>query len=275
MARQPSATTLLHALGRPGSRAVIDAFCARGGAALRELLRALLDPPPPLDLAEPVNGRAVFEEEEECLVRLAVKHPRIFVWEVRAHSELLDRLNVLSAVGRVPGKATTEWLLEALTQRWGTNRWLALTYLLDRNERRVVPKLSKLLADRDGLVAFVAIQGFRRWGTPADVPALLDMVATGSIGAREAALDAIETICARSGDLLPAEHPGARLETVATDVSQGEVDVEVTTATQVTKGKVLARWDGGALKAPCDGVVSAIDLEGSSLRIMVRRTDAR
>jgi len=271
MARQPDATTLLHALGRPGARAVIDAFCGRGGAALRELLAALSSPPPlPAD-AEPVNGRAVVEEEEECLCRLAMAHPRIFVWELRDHPELLDRLNVLAAVGRVPGKATTDWLLEALDQRRGTLRWLALSALLRRNERRVIPRLGALLKDRDGLVAHEAVEGLRRWGTAADVPALLAELAGFPIGTREFALDAIESICERAGAALPAEHPGPRLERVKAAVGTELVDLEVDVASQVTAGMVLARWDDGQLAAPCDGVVSAIDEGGGQLVVTIRR----
>ncbi|RLB62031.1 MAG: hypothetical protein DRI90_10025, partial [Deltaproteobacteria bacterium] len=170
----PSSTTLLHALGRSGSRSVIDAFCARGGQALRELLAALLDPPPRLEGADPVNGRAVYEEEEECLSRLAVAHPAVFVEVVQEQPGLLDLFAVLSAAGRVPGAETTEWLLRNLRHRRGTHRWLALSALLERNERRVAPKLRALLKDRDGRVAFKAIEGLCRWGSPDDVPALLE-----------------------------------------------------------------------------------------------------
>jgi hypothetical protein len=256
LAPGPSARVLLRSLGGPRATATIDAYCRRGPAAIARLFAALLAPP---ELPADRNGRAVFEDEESCLVGLARAHPQVFLAALDKYPALAERLTMLGPIAEIPGPASEQLLLAALAHRSGAQRWRALHGLLARDSelltsRRLIP----LLRDRDSTVAFTALDGLRRRGRVDAVPALLRYIETAAIGGVEFARDAIEAICAREGQPLPKEHPGARLEIVT--ASGKDIELAVIVASRVKPGERLARVDGVPLCSPCAGVVAAIDL---------------
>lgn len=260
-----SARRLLRTFGGDQAGPTIDAYVRRGPAGVAELCAALLAPP---RLPARRDGRAVFEDEERCLVLLARAHPQAVLAALAATPALADRLAVLGAIAEIPGPDAEQHLLAALAHRSGACRWRALHGLLSRDSERLTPHLVKLLRDRDSTVRFVALAGLRRRGRLDAVPALLRYSETAAIGGLEFARDAIEAICAREGQPLPAGHPGPRLEIVTADAAQ--VELRVIVASQVRRGELLAVLDGQPLRSPCAGVVSAIDLT-PHLRLAIRR----
>ena len=265
----PDVDQLLRALGGPEALRTIDAYCDRGPAVIAELFAALLAPLPPiLDR----NGRAVFEDEELCLHRLATRHPEAFLAQLDAHPKLADQGAVVSALVHIPGPVAEQRLLAALKRPGGWNRWIALRGLLRRGCAAVLPHLPRLLRDRDSTVSFTALEGLRRWGRGEHVPALLKYVEKAAPGGVNFGLDAIEVICAREGRPLPPEHPGPRLESVA--VAGDAVDLHVVVASCVAVDDLLAHVDARAVRSPCAGVVSAIDHDPPHLRVTIRREPA-
>jgi hypothetical protein len=126
-------------------------------------------------------------------------------------------------------------------------------------------------------VRFAAARALREHGRAADLPALERFLERASLGARDAALDAIEAICAREGLPLPNSHPGERLVTIVAELpaelgGPGRTMWRVTEAEQVLEGAVLAELhdDGlvGEVPSPCDAVV--VSIEGAT--IVLRRT---
>ena len=269
---EPDADALLDALGRGATREAIDAYCAGGPDALRALLDRLARPAPPRtdDDRPPLDGRAHLEELEEVVGRLATAHPDAFVESVEAAPALRERFEVLAAAGRVRRPETTRWLLDGLKLRRGHLRWLALNGLLARRAPEVRSRLARLLRDRDSLVGFAAADGLRRDGGRGDVDALLAFAESATIGARERALDAVESICDREGIPLPPGHPGPRLVTVRVPAGGG-VEIAATTALQRRAGELLARVDGVDVTAPCDAIVVAIDEHDGGWDLVLRR----
>jgi len=275
--RPPGAAALLIHLGRTGAQAWIDAWRATTGepAAVGELFDALIEPPAIPRDAPPCNGRAQVEELEDCLGHLAAAHPGAFIAGVEARPQLRHRFDVLAVLGRIDDPRTTAWLLDALGQRAGSNRWVALCALLRRHQPTARARLRALLSDRDHLVAFEAADGLRRWGGVDDLPALLAYAERAQIGGRERAFDAIEMICGRSGAPLPAVHPGRRLTVVATPPGT-RLRHGVSTALLVDRGTPLADAGGQAVLAPRGGVVCGLDFDaGGQLQQIVIRRDHR
>lgn len=265
--RRPDIDELRGAFGGRDAADIIAAFCARGDGVIAGLFSALLAPgagPSPAGR----DGRAVLEDEALCLLRLASLYPETFLAQVRADPAIVDRLGVLDALAQVPGAAAESLLLAGLKHRRGAHRWLALRGLLARGCAAVSPHLPRLLRDRDSTVGFLALDGLRRWGRTADVPALLEYRARAAPGGVEFALDAIETICAREGQPLPGEHPGPRLELVT--ARGARVRLCVIVASRVAMGELLGHVDDAPLRSPCAGVVSAIELMEDRLQIAIR-----
>lgn len=271
----PTAIALLSSLGRGFGESLADAYCARGPDAVDELLAALAAPHVAPDGArrdrlEPANNRAYAEELEDCLGRLADAYPERFVEAVATRPALRERFVVLAVLGRMEAPRATAWLLEALSQSSGHNRWVALSALLARREERVVPHLPRLLRDRDSSVAFCAVDGLRRWGEASNLDALLTYSERAPIGARERAWDAMEAICDRAAVPLPKGHPGRRLTAVR--LPQGtELRPGVTVALHVRQGTILATNEHETFRAPCDSVVAAIDEEVDGAACVVLR----
>jgi hypothetical protein len=145
-----------------------------------------------------------------------------------------------------------------------------LEELLRRQDPRAIGRLAKASRDRDGLVVFTAVSALRRWGTADDVPRL-DAVARARKtppGTREAAYDAIESICARAGIAPPKGAPAARL--VEVPLPPGST-VTVSLAQLVAAGAAIASARGKVVvRAPCDAVVVASEPDGIVLRKYVR-----
>lgn len=255
------------AFGTADAARSIDACCAAGPDVIAALFIALLAPsgvgPDERD------GRAVFEDEELCLSRLAAAYPEQFLAQLDAHPKIATRATVVGALAQIPGPDAEQRLLAALRHRRGWNRWIALRGLLARDSEAVAPQLAKLLRDRDSTVAFTALDGLRRWGRPADVPALLVYTETAAPGGVEFALDAIESICARAGQPLPPGHPGPRLTSLRVPAVRAELRIVV--ASQVAEHELLGQVDGAPLRSPCAGVVAAIDHRDGRLEITIRR----
>jgi hypothetical protein len=218
------------------------------------------------------NGRAVFEDLEDLLSQVALAHPARWLARVARTPALLERLSVLSATGRVPEPAAGELMLRALESRDGSLRWLALTRLLERGDRRVVPRLGKLLQDRDGLVVFVALGASRRWGGAEQLPELerLARARRTPSGTRDRALDALEAISVRLGRPIPGGRPRLLLEVPL----PGAKRLLVIEGSQVAAGEPLAEGPGGPLVSPAAAVVVGIESEGGSIRLILRRLEA-
>jgi hypothetical protein len=264
---EPTLSTLLAALGGLDAASTIAAYCARGPASVREFLAALLSENR-LTRARGPSRRALENDAHACLLQLAEHYPQTFLKDVREHPATIDRAEVVSALGKIPGADAAELLIAALGHRKGTIRWHALYALLSRGQVEVAPHLAKLLRDRDGAVREAAVEGLRRWGTADDLPALVAYTARVATHDRNAPLDAIETICARAGRPLPAAHPGARLEVFTV---RGQVTIEVPRSALVSAGDPLGTVDGAPLLAPCDGVFIAADRNAEHTRVTLRR----
>lgn len=274
---------VLAALGRPGAADAIARFERLGAPAFAALLVRRSTPRAPE--GEPVDGRAYFEDEEHLLRRIAARAPDVLLAAAGRDRELAGSFVGLSAIAAIPGPEATRHLVAALGSRRGTIRWLALRQLVERGAPTVdLAALRRALADRDTLVAMIAVQELRRRGEPVDLAGLAHHVVASPRGVAEAALDAIEAICARHGLPLPDGHPGCRLEVVdlnSPEILGADVSFElapgVAEATWVRAGRALAQGEAGAAEvfvpAPCDGVVVAIERrpDGGLARIVIRR----
>lgn len=265
---EPTLSTLLASLGRPEAASTIVAYCARGPEGVAEFFAEILAGAR-LGMASGRSGRAVENDEHECLMRLAAAHPEEFVTQVRAHPAMIDRLGVLGALATVPGRDAADLLLAALSHRKGTLRWHALYGLLRRGHADVAPRLARLLRDRDGAVRSTAVEALRRWGTARDVEPLVAYLSHPRNYDREETLDAIETICSRQGRPLPEAHPGPRLEVL--EVPGPRIDVQVCLGAVLSAGQSFARADDQVLVAPCDGALCAVDRQASLVRLTFRR----
>ncbi|MCY0988357.1 HEAT repeat domain-containing protein [Nannocystis sp. ILAH1] len=264
---EPTLSTLLAVLGGLDAASTIAAYCARGPASVREFLAALLTENR-LTTARGPSRRAIENDAHACLMKLVESYPQTFLKEVREHPATIDRAEVVSALAKIPGADAAELLMAALGHRKGTIRWHALYALLSRGQVEVAPRLAKLLLDRDGAVRETAVEGLRRWGTADDLPALVAYTARVATHDRNAPLDAVETICVRAGQPLPASHPGARLEVFTV---RGQVTIEVPRSALVSAGDPLGTVDGAPLLAPCDGVFIAADRDSEHTRVTLRR----
>jgi hypothetical protein len=255
--------------GSSGAAEAREAVLARGERAVEEVCAALRAGAP---LGEPgANGRAVVEDLEDLLSRLASAYTASFVEEVLRAPALVGSFAVLSAAGQVPGPAAAALLEQALASRDGSMRWLALTRLIERSDPRLVPLLGKLLADRDGLVVFAAVGALRRWGGAEHLDGLERVIAERRtpIGTREGALDALEAICSRLGRPPPGGRPRRLLELPLA----GAQKLLVIEGSQVAAGEPLAEGPDGPLRAPCAGVVVGLERDGGSrpVRLVLRR----
>jgi len=256
-------------LGASGGAEARAAVLALGERAAGEVCAALRAGVP---LGGPgANGRAVVEDLEDLLSRLALAHPARLLEEVRRAPELLDSFSMLSALGRVPGPEAAALLEQALASRDGSRRWLALTRLTARADLRLVPRLGELLRDRDGLVVFAAVGAARRWGGEELLEALERMLSDRRtpIGTREGALDALEAICARLGRPPPGGRPARLLQVPLPAVRE----LLVVEGSQVEAGEPFAEGPDGPLRAPCAGVVVGLEGDGgpSPVRLVLRR----
>jgi hypothetical protein len=263
----PTLSTLFAALGSPEAARTITAYCEGGPAAVGEFFAAILASNR-LGMARGRSSRAIENDEHECLMQLVAAHPQEFLKEVRARPAMIDRLGVVGAVATVPGDDAAQLLFAALRHRKGTIRWPALYALLRRGQAEVAPQLARLLRDRDGAVRSTAVEGLRRWGTASDLPALVTYTARVRLHDLDDALDAIETICARDHQPLPAPHPGPRLEVVT---ARGRAVIDIPRSVLVTTGQPLGTVDDEPLLAPCDGSVVAVDREPGQVRVTLRR----
>jgi hypothetical protein len=264
-----TAAEVIRLAGTKAGRDAADAFVARGAGALHELFEALLHPAKvPLGDTHPADFEADFSD---LLVRLARAHPTLFVSEITRSPELLEHASVLGAAGAVRSEATDRWVLTALAHKSQFHRWRALRILLDRSDPQIVPRLRKLLRDRSDMVRFVAADGLRRWGVVDDIEELMRYGARAGRGGAERAFDAIESICKRAGVPLPSAHPGERL--IEIDVPAGCVDEVLEMARVVSANELLATVDGKELRAPCAGLVVALDREpdGRLVRFVLRK----
>jgi len=215
------------------------------------------------------------EEVEQCVGTLARRFPGALIDALESREALLDRMGVFGPASRLRDPRVTRWLHEALRSRDGGQRGLALRRLLDRRDPEAIGRLAPLLKDRHMGVAFAAADGLRRWGEATDIPALLAYAEHASYGGRERALDAIEAICERTGEDLPATHPGARLTAVPVPAGT-ELRHGVTTALMVNHGDELARANGEPIRAPLGAVVAGLDRDAEGrLETIVLRHDPR
>jgi len=263
-----AAVELLRALGGRGSAAAIEAFCARGPAAVTDLLQALADRVRFENDSHPADYYADFDD---CLARLARAHPDRFVDTVARRPDLLQWSGVLGAIGEIAGERTADWLHGALEASSGLDRWRALRLLLACHDLPVRAKLAGLLRDRDSSVRFEAADGLRRWGEPAAIEPLLRYRERAPIGGAERALDAVESICRRAGIPVPPQHPGARLTEV--ELPPGAAVDPNLEALVVPAGHPLADAGGETIQAPVAAQVVAIDRDpnGPPRRIVLRR----
>jgi hypothetical protein len=250
-------SSLSHALGTRRFEESYGAMLeALGAAALLDALLAALETNEPL--GEPdANGRAVFEDIESCLVRLAHLEADRFLDRIAPRPSLLASFPVVSALTRLEGPRA-EGLLESLVgSRSGSIRWLALSALVERSSTLVGPLLGPSLRDRDGLVVFAAVCGLRRLGASEHLAALEAIAANSrsAPGTREAALDAIEAIHVREARPLP---DGRRPRLLAIEVPK-EAVVNVIVGSSFDAGFVLARVGEVAIQAPCAAVVAGLD----------------
>lgn len=259
---------LLSRLGTPEAHIAAEALASRGADGAEAFLRALdhgsrLGP-------DGANGRAVMEDLERVLIDVGRAHPHVFLeWAERSES-LVTRFAFVSALTSIPGEAAADRLVPLLAARDGSIRWLALEALLTRSDPRAIAHLPRALRDRDGLVVFTAVRAMRLWGG-ADHVANLEAIARAkktSIGTREAAFDAIEGICRRVGCAAPAGVPAPRL--VYVPLPDGAT-LEVSDATLVSRGAVLARTSGDSIFAPCDAQV--VDIEVGAIVLRRRSND--
>ncbi|MCA9616552.1 MAG: HEAT repeat domain-containing protein [Myxococcales bacterium] len=233
---------------------------------------------------EGAHPRDYLEDLTDALGRAARARPETFVARLEADASRLERFPIVAALGRLEAPHGEALLRGRLRARSGSIRWLALEALVRRGDATLGPELARLLRDRDSLVGFAAARALRRFGGPDDLAALEAFLPKAAIGAREAALDAIEAICARASLPLPAVHPGERLVRIVADLPEdlggpayGVAVVE--TAERVREGQRIAELrdeDGlvGELVAPCEAVVSDVEL-GPPAVIVLRRVPAR
>jgi hypothetical protein len=262
---------LLARLGTAEFAKASAALAARGADGGKALLRAL-SRGGALGSAD-ANGRAVMEDLETQLVELAHAHPEVLVEGAAQLPALTKSFAFVSALSRIPSADAAAHLVVLLDDRDGAIRWLALEALLRREDPRAIAHLAKATRDRDSLVVFAAVVAMRRWSTVDDVPRLLTIARSPKTapGTREAAYDAIESICARGRVAAPEGTPPARLVEVALPAG---ARVTIFDAQRVAKGDELARVggtdsrDGAIVPSPCDGVV--IDVLRDA--IVVRRS---
>jgi hypothetical protein len=205
------------------------------------------------------------EDLETCLVLFAGAEPELFVDELARYPELAGRFDVLSAVGHCPSERAVPVLMHALESRIGSTRWLALSALLRREVAEVKPLLGDLLRDRDGLVVFEATKALLFQGLPEHLPRLTSLAehVRTSIGTREAALDAIEMICLRSGLPLPEVVAEPRLFALELPA---RAEPTVDEATLVRPGELVATSPAGDIVAPRQAVVVAVAPDRLTLR---------
>jgi hypothetical protein len=236
--------------------AALEAFRAGGVLAAKALVRALARGGPLGP--EYANGRAVMEDLESCLVEVGRAHPEVMLLGADRHPSLTTSFAFVAALATIPKAAAADRLVPLCEARQGAIRWLALRELIARKDPRATLRLGTFLRDRDGLVVFVAVTAMRRWGTASDLSALMTL-ARGpktAIGTREAAFDAIESICARTGRRPPRGCPAPRLVDVT--LPRG-ARVLVSCADLVAEERRIAERGNVAVLAPCEGVVVDID----------------
>lgn len=281
IARRPrpgivEARDVLDALGCSGARPLVEALCARGEAALVDLLEAMASPDPDRDRSPRTDFHPADWDADmtDLIVRLTRAHPQAFVDTVGRLPALLELSAVLAGAGQVASAEADAWLLEALTSSSGFRRRQALDLLLKRGNEQVRPRLRKLLRDRDPSVRSTACDGLRRFGGPDDLEEILRYGARAGLGGLESAFDAVESICRRAGIPLPPEHPGARL--VELDLGQGaSLARGLIRAMRVRAGDLLATAGDREVRAPHAGDVAAIDPgpDGRPRRIVLRAVE--
>lgn len=262
-------------LGTPRRAEALAALEARGSDALTLVLGAVRGG---RALPEGVQPRDFLDDLVDAITVVARADPSAFLRALDDEPTLADRFVVVAALGRLDAPHGSAHLERALASRDGSIRWLALEALVRRRDPNLAARLVALLRDRDSLVRFSAARALREHGTAAALPALERFLARASLGARDAALDAMEAICAREGLPLPEGHPGERLVTVVAELpaelgGPGRTVWRVTEAEQVTEGAALAELhaDDGLVDevpSPCDAVV--VSIEG--VTIVLRRS---
>lgn len=225
-----------------------------------------------------VHPRDFLDDLVDAITVVARADPSAFLRALDDEPTLADRFVVVAALGRLDPPHGAAHLQRALASRDGSIRWLALEAIVRRRDPGLAAHLVARLRDRDSLVRFVAARALREHGTAAALPELERFLAGASLGARDAALDAMEAICARENLPLPASHPGERLVTIAAELpvelgGPGRPVWRVTEAEQVREGRALVELhddDGlvGEVPSPCDAVV--VSIEGAT--IVLRRT---
>jgi hypothetical protein len=269
---------LLALLGTSRRAEALAALEALGSEALTSVLGTVRGGRP---LPEGMHPRDFLDDLVDAITVVARADPSAFLRALDDEPTLADRFVVVAALGRLDSPHGAAHLERALASRHGSIRWLALEALVRRRDPDLAHHLARRLRDRDSLVRFAAARALREHGSAADLPALERFLARASLGARDAALDAMEAICAREGLPLPASHPGERLVTIVAELpaeigGPGRTVWRVTEAERVTEGAVLAELhdglhdDGlvGEVPAPCDAVV--VSIEGAT--IVLRRS---
>jgi hypothetical protein len=225
-----------------------------------------------------VHPRDFLDDLVDAITLVARTDPSAFLRALDDEPTLADRFVVVAALGRLDPPHGAAHLERALASRDGSIRWLALEALVRRRDPGLAAHLVARLRDRDSLVRFSAARALRDHGTAAALPALERFLARASVGARDAALDAVEAICARERVPLPASHPGERLVSVVAELpvelgGPGRTVWNVTEAEQVAEGAALAELHGddglvGEVPSPCDALVVSIQ----GVTIVLRRS---
>lgn len=266
---------------RFGTKRRDEAFAvaeALGAEAVPALLAWMSTPHELLPEADP---RDSFDDVTEAIVRAARNAPDAFLRGLHDEPARLDHVAVVSALGVLDRPEATALLRGRLKSDDGTLRWIALRALAERRDLGLAEHLPRLLQDGDPLVGLAAVRALRTLGSAAHLDALHEYLSRNA-SARDVALDAVESICARAGNPLPSFHPGLRLETVVVESDcfgrSARVHLCVTRTERVAEEQVLAEFrcdDGLVLEvvAPCDGIITMIEI-GPPVVLTLRRSVA-